>query len=70
MDTIEIVQWHKQKIIKNLQDEIFKEEEWLWKESRSLAEEDARKDTGYLTGLKNALKIVEEYNPNKWSINE
>jgi hypothetical protein len=70
MDTIEIVQWHKQKIIKKLQDEIFNEEEWLWKESRSLAEQDAKQDKGYLTGLKNALKIVEEYNPNKWSINE
>ena len=46
--------------VKDLEDEIFKEEEWLWKESRSLAEEDAKKDTAYLLGLKEALRIVKE----------
>jgi hypothetical protein len=46
--------------VKDLEDEIFKEEEFLWKESRSLAEEDAKKDTAYLLGLKEALRIVKE----------
>jgi len=43
--------------VKDLEDEIFKEEEFLWK-SRGL--EDVNSDTAYLLGLKNALKIAKE----------
>lgn len=38
--------------IKKLEDEIFKEEEWLYKEHSD--------DTGYLNGLRFALKLLRE----------
>lgn len=44
-------------IIKKLEDEIFKEEEFLWK-SKGL--EDVNSDRAYINGLQNALKIVKE----------
>lgn len=66
MNSIEIVNWHKKAIIKKIQDDIFSEEEWRWKESRSVAEADAKQDDAFVNGMKAALKIIEEYDPNKW----
>jgi hypothetical protein len=43
--------------VKDLEDEIFKEEEFLWK-SRGL--EDVNSDRAYISGLQNALKIAKE----------
>lgn len=39
-------------IVKKLEDEIFNEEEWLYKEHSE--------DTGYLNGLRFALKLLRE----------
>lgn len=42
-----------EEVIKKLEDEIFKEEEWLYKEQQS-------EDTGFLNGLRFALKLLRE----------
>lgn len=67
MNPDEIVKWHIENVIHEIRSEIFREEEFLWQESRSLAEEDAKTDKEYLLGMKNILNLVENYDLKQWS---